>query len=63
MIAPLSRIVLRYLAGFLVAYGVITPDIGQILITDPDIIAIVGVVLGAIVESFYVIARKYGWSK
>ena len=59
-IAPLARIVGRYIAGALVTYGMITPDaVGAI---EPEIIAVAGAVLGAIVEGAYALAVRKGWA-
>ena len=62
MIGPLSRIVVRYLAGALVAYGLLDEDTGNMLAVDPDIILAVGVALGFAVEGFYSLAKSRGWT-
>lgn len=65
MIAPLTRIVLRYVAGFLVAKGLLDAEIGSDIATDPDILAIaeiwIGAAVGAGTEAVYFIARRLGW--
>ena len=62
----LVRILLRYGAGILIAKGVLAPDIGTELAADPDITQAVqvglGLVLGAISEGWYWLARKLGWN-
>lgn len=67
MIGPVSRILARYLAGALVAKGVIDAGSGAFFATDADVVGIVQIVLGGAVslvtEGFYYLARKLGWSK
>ncbi len=63
MIGPISRILLRYLAGFLVLKAVLPEDVGNMISTDPDLVAVVGALIAGGVEGFYMLARKYGWSK
>lgn len=60
MMAPLARILARYLAGALVAYGLIAPADAAAL--HPDLVVFVGAALGAIVEGVYAVARKKGWT-
>ncbi len=60
MIAPLSRILARYLSGALVAYGLLTaPEAAQL---EPDLVLLIGVGLGALTEGAYVLARRFGWA-
>ena len=60
MSGPLARIIARCIAGALVAYGVVsTPEAAQL---NPDIVLIVGAVLGAGVEMAYTLARRMGWA-
>jgi hypothetical protein len=61
MIAPLSRILARYLSGTLVTYGVFAaPDAAML---EPEIVMIVGAAIGAIAEGAYAIAVRKGWSR
>lgn len=60
MIGPIARIILRYVAGALVAYGVISEDIGAQIAADPDLLLVVGAGLGLAVEVAYMIARRVG---
>lgn len=61
------RILLRYLAALLVAKGLIAPEMGDLLAVDPDIVtgleAVLGVMIGAAVEGWYVLARRFGWAR
>lgn len=65
MTGPIARILLRYIAGALVAKGILDPDSAALLNTDPDLIelatAAVGVLVGLGTEFFYRLARKMGW--
>lgn len=60
------RILLRYLAAFLVAKGFLTPDDAQTLPRDPDLLAAVEMFLGfaiiAATEAWYWLAKRFGWS-
>lgn len=61
----LIRILLRYLAMFLVAKGFFSPELGDLFASDPDILSIaqvvVGLVAGLVAEGWYVIAKRFGW--
>lgn len=60
MIGPLSRIIARYLAGALVAYGFFAP--GDAAVIEPDLALALGAAAGAAVEGLYAWARGHGWS-
>jgi preprotein translocase subunit Sec61beta len=60
LLPVLSRIFLRYLAGALVAFGMIGPEDAQIITMDPDLALVVGAVLGVVVEGAYTWARRHG---
>lgn len=61
MIAPLSRILARYIASALVTYGAFAaPDAAMI---EPDIAVALGAGIAAMTESAYALARRWGWSK
>lgn len=68
--APALRIFLRYVAGALLAKGVLTPDVAGAIITDPELVpslidlasTAAGAALMAVVEGYYAIARRKGWS-
>ena len=64
-LAPvLMRIALRYLAGALVAWGLVSPETGAVIVADPDLQALlligVGGLLGAATEALYARARRSG---
>ena len=60
MIGPFARIIARYISGSLVTYGIFTaPEAAQL---NPDIVLIVGAVLGAAVEFVYAYAKRKGWA-
>lgn len=62
MIAVIARIIMRYLAGALVAWGLITAEAGQALGSDADLTLLLGVAIGAVAEWGYALAKKYGWA-
>lgn len=62
MPAIIARIIARYLAGALVAYGLIPHEVGQELAVDPDLALLIGGAVGAITEVAYGFAKKRGWT-
>ena len=62
MSAILARIVARYLAGALVAYGLIPHEVGQELAMDPDVALVLGAAISAVTEAVYAIAKRKGWT-
>lgn len=58
-LAPLARIVLRYLIGA----GILgSQTMGDQLAADPDLILYVSLFLAAVVEFGYGLAKKKGWA-
>lgn len=61
------RIALRYLAGLLMAKGLLAPEAGIDLATDPDVEMAIqlaaGALAGAVSEGWYFLARRFGWAK
>lgn len=61
-----ARIVLRYAAGALVAYGMAGPDFVDATLADPELVQAVTIGLGALfaalTEWAYAIAKKRGWT-
>lgn len=55
------RIVLRYLAGYLVLKGIVPQDIADMIAQDPELAAAIGIAIGALVEGAYGLAKKWGW--
>lgn len=66
MIGPISRIILRYLAGALVAYGLLDAPMGDQIASDPDILSFVslgvGTAAGLATEVGYALAKRWGWA-
>lgn len=63
IIAPLARVLLRYVGGAMISAGVaISPG----TLTDPDLIQVMCFLIGGIStatsEGWYIIAKKKGWS-
>lgn len=62
----LARILLRYVAGYLVLKGVFSAEMSGQLQADADIINWLeiglGVAAGAISEAWYWAAKKLGWA-
>lgn len=67
MSAVIARIVLRYLAGILVAKGILAPEEGLQVASDPDIAMAAqiaaGAAVGALSEAWYYVARRMGWER
>ncbi|HEY0275629.1 MAG TPA: hypothetical protein VGC31_06125 [Paenirhodobacter sp.] len=59
------RNILRYVAGALVAHGLIAPQTGLAIASDPLLVEtlslFMGTGLGLITEGFYALARRLGW--
>ncbi len=63
MMAVIARILARYIAGALVAYGVVDAGFGRELAFDPDMALLLGAALGALAEAAYALARRFGWQR
>lgn len=57
-----ARIILRYLAGALVAWGLVAPEEAHILAMDTDLALLIGAGLTALVEGGYALAKRKGWA-
>lgn len=57
----IARIVLRYLSGLLIGYGLLPKEVGEMIGVDPDLTLLLGVFIGAVVEWLYAIAKRKGW--
>lgn len=62
MTAVITRIIMRYLAGALVAYGVVAQEVGDSLLVDPDLTLVIGGLVGAATEFLYAYAKRHGWT-
>ncbi len=62
LLPVLARIVLRYGAGALVAYGLLAPSEAEELVMNPDLALLVGGLIGVAVEGAYTLARRKGWA-
>ena len=62
MIPVIARIVLRYLSGALVAYGLIPQEVGAEIAMDPDLALAVGAAIGVVTEGAYAFAKRKGWA-
>lgn len=60
---PYIRIALRYIAGYLVLKGLIPADLAEMIVNDPEIAAAIGLIIAALVETAYALARRLGWAK
>lgn len=67
MLAPITRIALRYGSMALVMFGLMSADTATALASDPDIMELAPVVVGAlsslVAEGWYFLARRFGWSQ
>lgn len=63
--APIVRILLRYVTLPLLAIGLILPEEQQAIIADPEIVGWVSTALGLaspiLAEGWYSIAKRFGW--
>ncbi|WP_042776636.1 hypothetical protein [Sinorhizobium fredii] len=66
MTAVLARIALRYGAGILVAKGILAPELGADLASDPDVLQAVqigaGILAATISEAWFFFAKRLGWA-
>ncbi|MFN7002169.1 MAG: hypothetical protein ACK4NW_01920 [Roseinatronobacter sp.] len=62
MTAVITRIILRYLSGALVAYGLVTQEVAAELVLDPDLALAIGAAIGAATEGIYSVAKSRGWT-
>jgi hypothetical protein len=55
LFGPIARIVLRYGVGAVLGFKV-----GQELAADPDVVMVVALGVGALIEAVYIAARRAG---
>jgi hypothetical protein len=60
MIAPIIRIVLRYVVGGLMMGSI---AMGEQFAADPDIVITLSAAVGVVVEGFWIASRKLGWNR
>lgn len=62
----IARILLRYLIAGVTMYGLMTPELGEMITSDPDIAMFaelgVGAVAAVSVEAWYWFAKRMGWA-
>lgn len=67
MYGILIRIALRYGAAILVARGLLSDDVGNMIGNDTDIQMYIemgsGILMGAVAEGWYYLARKFNWAR
>lgn len=67
MTGVLIRILLRYIAAVLVAKGWLSPEGSDMFYGDPDLVSgiemVAGAAIGLIAESWYWLARRWGWDR
>jgi len=63
MIAPMARIILRYVSGALGAAGLLAPDVAAQVGADPDLVLVVAAVLTIATEGAYAVAVRKGWAQ
>jgi hypothetical protein len=60
-----ARIILRYVAGALIAKGLLADADGDWINADPDLLqavtAGIGIAIGAVTEVAYRLAKRWGW--
>jgi hypothetical protein len=61
MIGPIARILVRYIAGYLALKAIMPQSVADMIANDPDIAAVVGCILMALVEGCYGVAKHRGW--
>lgn len=55
------RLVLRYVAGYLVLKGLLPQEIATMIEQDPELAGAIGALIMVCVEGFYALARRLGW--
>lgn len=55
--APIARIILRYGVG-----AIVGASQAELLAGDPDMVSVIALAVGAVVEAAYVMAKRKGWN-
>lgn len=61
MTAVIARIALRYAAAALITRGLLSPGDADTIVNDPDVQIAVGALFGVVSESWFALAKKFGW--
>lgn len=56
-LAPIIRIILRYGVGY-----VLGAEIGGAMAADPQLVTLIAIAVGALVEGVYAYAKRKGWA-
>jgi len=66
LLGPVTRIILRVIAGILIGRGWLSPEDGALLSSDPDLALLIEGAVGAVIlsatEYFYYLAKRWGWA-
>lgn len=66
MIGPISRILLRVIAGILIGKGWFTAEDANAITSDPELAALVEMGIGGAIwagtEGWYWLAKRMGWT-
>lgn len=57
----ISRIILRYIAGYLVLKGMVPQEVADLIASDPEFAALLGAGIVFVVEGAYALAKRFGW--
>ena len=67
MTALIARVALRYIAAILIYRGLITPEDGSFIASDPDMTMLIetglGFAFGAIAEGWLWLSKRMGWER
>lgn len=55
--APIARVLARYGIGYFAG-----AEIGEQLALDPDVTTVIALGLAVVVETFYGLAKRWGWA-
>lgn len=55
------RVILRYLAGYLLLKGLLPKEIVDMIEQDPELAGAIGALIAILVEGAYAFARRMGW--
>lgn len=65
-LAPYTRIILRYGVGYLGVKGFLPVELTDMITSDPELLTVLNLaaaaLIGGVVEAWYILAKKFGWS-